>query len=93
MRLFNETVAQQHKIGVAFVHKILKKNKWHLYELHLIQELSEDDFDKYVQFCNLINEMMIKEMINDNPLFLDNIVFSDELTFELTGNVNRYNCR
>jgi len=23
------------------------------------------------------------EMINDDPLFLDNIVFSDEVTFEL----------
>jgi len=33
------------------------------------------------------------EMINDDPLFLDNIVFSNETTFELTGNVNRYNCR
>jgi len=33
------------------------------------------------------------EMINDDFLFLDNIVFSDEATFELTGNVNRHNCR
>jgi len=33
------------------------------------------------------------EMMNNDSLFLDNIVFSDEATFELTGNVNRHNCR
>jgi len=32
-------------------------------------------------------------MINDDPLLLDNIVFFDEAIFELTGNVNRRNCR
>lgn len=30
--------AQQHEIGVASIHKILKSNKWHLYKLHLVQE-------------------------------------------------------
>jgi len=34
-------------------------------QLHLIQKLSEDDFDRSVQFCDLIIEM-----INDDPLFL-----------------------
>jgi len=35
------------------------------------------------------------EMINDDPLFLDNIVFFDEATFDLQliGNINRHNCR
>jgi len=65
-----------------------KKNKWHSYKLHLFQELSEDDFDRFVQFCDLI-----MEMLNNDPLFLDDIVFSDEATFELTGNINRHNCR
>jgi len=58
------------------------------YKLHLIQELCEDDFDRRMQFCDFIMEMM-----NNDSLFLDNIVFSDEATFELTGNVNRHNCR
>jgi len=60
------------------------KKKWHSYKLHLVQELSEDDFDRRVQFCDFI-----MEMINDDTLFLDNIVFS-EATFELTRNVNRH---
>jgi len=39
-------------------------------------------------FCDLI-----MEMINNDSLFHDNLVFSDEATFELTGNVNRHNYR
>jgi len=73
-------VAQQHEIGTASVHKILKKNKWHPYKLHLVQELFEDDFDRHVQFCDFI-----MEVINDDPLSLIILFFSDEATFELTG--------
>jgi len=64
-----------------------KNNKWHSYKLYLVQELSKNDFDRRMQFYNLI-----MKMIND-PLLFDNIVFSDEATFELTGNVNKHNCR
>ncbi|EFN89567.1 hypothetical protein EAI_05934, partial [Harpegnathos saltator] len=53
-----------------------------------VQELSEDDFDRRIEFCDLMMEMIV-----DDPLLLNNIVFSDEATFELTGNGNRYNCR
>jgi len=38
-----------------------------------------------MQFCDLI-----RKMINDDLLFLDNIVFSDEATFELTRNRHNY---
>ncbi|KYN18348.1 hypothetical protein ALC57_09344 [Trachymyrmex cornetzi] len=81
-------VAQEHEIGHASVSKILKLNKWHPYKLHLCQELSEDDFDRRIEFCDLMMEMIV-----DDPLLLNNIVFSDEATFQLTGNVNRHNCR
>ncbi|GAB1865891.1 DUF4817 domain-containing protein [Camponotus japonicus] len=81
-------VAQEHEIGYGSVHKILKLNKWHPYKLYLVQELFEDDFDRRIEFCDLMMEMIV-----DDPLLLNNIVFSDEATFELTGNVNRHNCR
>uniref|UniRef100_A0ABD2VUW7 DUF4817 domain-containing protein n=1 Tax=Trichogramma kaykai TaxID=54128 RepID=A0ABD2VUW7_9HYME len=42
---------------------------------------------KSVQFCE---EMMA--FITQIPRFLKNIVFSDEATFQLNGNVNRQNC-
>lgn len=80
--------AQQHEMGAASVHKILKLNKWHPFKLKLVQELSEDDFDRRVEFCDVM-----MQMISDDPLLLNNIVFSDEATFELSGTVNRHNCR
>jgi len=66
----------------------LKLNKWHPYKFHLCQELSEDDFDRRIEFFDLMIEMIV-----DDALLLNNIVFSDEATFELTRNVNRHNCR
>lgn len=80
--------ALEHDISLGSASKIMKINKWHPYKIHLIQELSEDDFDRRTEFC----ETMMN-MIDDDPLLLGNIVFSDEATFELTGNVNRHNFR
>lgn len=37
------------------------------------------------------NEMLAR--INDNPTFLQNVLFSDEATFHLSGIINRHNCR
>ncbi|KMQ85171.1 transposable element tc3 transposase [Lasius niger] len=83
--IFINRAAQQREIGVASIHKILKSNKWHPYKLHLVQELSEDDFDRRVEFCDLMMEMIV-----DDPQLFNNIVFSDEATFELTGNVHNF---
>ncbi|EFN89279.1 hypothetical protein EAI_01709, partial [Harpegnathos saltator] len=74
-------------IGHSSVSKILKLNKWHPYKLHLVQKLFEDDFDRRIEFCDLMMEMIV-----DDPLLLNNIVFSDETTLELTENINRHNC-
>ena len=56
--------------------------------MSLVQELSEDNFDRRMEFSEIL-----MDMINDNPELLDNTVFSDEATFQLNGNVNRHNCR
>lgn len=52
-----------------------------------MQELNEDDFDRHVEFCELMMEKM-----DEDSNFLPNIVFSDKATFKLNGNVNKYNC-
>ncbi|XP_025267674.1 uncharacterized protein LOC112639065 [Camponotus floridanus] len=70
------------------VHKILKKNEFHPYKIHPVQELSEDDFDRRVEFCE-----DVMQRIDMDPEFATKIVFSDEATFELNGNINRHNCR
>jgi len=68
--------------------KILKQNKFHPYKIHLLQELNEDDFDRCLEFCELM-----MEKIDAEPDFVYNIVFSDEAMFQFNGNVNRHNCR
>lgn len=82
------SAALQHEIDQKSVLKILKVNKFHPYKIKLVQELNDDDPDRRIEFC----ERMM-EMITQDPQFLENIVFSDEATFMLNGNVNRHNCR
>lgn len=80
--------AEEHEIDQKSVYKILKQATFHPYKVHLVQELNEDDFDRRLQFCELM-----MERIDAEPEFLYNIVFSDEATFQIDGNINRHNCR
>jgi len=56
-----------------------------LYKIHIVQELSDDDFDRCIEFCDL----MINRITRD-PQFQNNIAFLDEVTFTLTSEINRY---
>uniref|UniRef100_A0A0L8I0P7 Transposase Tc1-like domain-containing protein n=1 Tax=Octopus bimaculoides TaxID=37653 RepID=A0A0L8I0P7_OCTBM len=57
------------------------------YRPQLIHGLLEDDPDRQLQF----SEIMLKK-IEENPGILDNIVWSDEASFKLSGHINRHNC-
>jgi len=81
-------VTLQHDTDQKSVLKILKNNKFHPYKVHLVQEPNDDDFDRRIEFCELM-----MERIDEDPNFLSNIVFSDEGTFQINDNVNRHNCR
>lgn len=70
------------------VSNLFKKEKLYPYKVHLSQELSENDFDHRVEFCE-----NMQERCNNDPTFSSNIVFSDEATFYLNGSVHRHNCR
>lgn len=78
----------QHDIARGSVHKILKLNKWYPYKISLVHELSEDNFDSWTQFCE-----NMKQMTDDDPFLPHNIVFSDEVTFELNGHGNKDNAK
>jgi hypothetical protein len=75
-------------INRTSIQTILKKNKFHPYKIHLVQELHEDDYDRRLQFCEIMSERA-----GNDPQFLFNICFSDECSFFLNGTVNRHNCR
>ena len=75
-------------ISARSVKRILNENKYHPYKIHLTHQLMEDDADRRNEFC----EQMMQFYSRDNTFF-NRIIFSDEATFHLTGEVNRHNCR
>lgn len=75
-------------ISRTTIRRILKQHKFHPYKIHLVQQLNEDDFDRRLEFC----EIMTARITADQN-FLFNICFSDECTFYLNSTVNRHNCR
>lgn len=81
-------LALNNNVDHSFVVKFFKKEKYHPYKVQLIHELNEDDPDRRLQFCE---ELMLR--CDENPNFLNNILFSDEATFCLNGTVHRHNCR
>lgn len=81
-------VAQEHNVHFTSVRNVLKNNNFKPYKIHLLQELNEDDFDRRMEFC----EIMMRKC-DENRDFLNCLVFSDEASFTLHGHVNRHNCR
>lgn len=73
--------------SISSVWRILHRYKFHPYGVKLSQQLSEADYIKRLDFCELM-----EKKIRD-PNFLRRVCFSDESTFHLTGYVNRHNCR
>jgi hypothetical protein len=66
--------------------RILKVNKYHPYKLRLINKLNEDDPDRRVEFCEIM-----QSKCNEEPDFLKSILFSDECTFYMNSRVCRHN--
>lgn len=66
--------------------RILKVNKFHPFHISLHQQLSENDFQKRLQFC----EWGLRKL-QDDQMFLNKILFTDEATFTNHGQVNCHN--
>lgn len=75
-------------VSRSSISRILKEIKMHPYKLIPTQQLFDDDFDRRTFFCE---QMM--EMLDNNVIQLEHILFSDECTFSLNGHTNRQNCR
>lgn len=81
-------IAAENNASKSSVLRVLKKEKYHPFKVHLVHELNEDDGDRRIEFC----ETMMN-MCHANPQFRNRILFSDEATFCLNGAVNVQNCR
>ena len=80
-------LAMDLNISQKSICNLIRAVKWHPYKIHQLQELSEDDFDRCTQFAETLNDML-----DQNPNIVNKIVFSNEATFGLNGNVNHHNC-
>lgn len=81
-------VARENDVSHSTVLRCVKAEKMHPYKLQHVQELIDGDSDRRLQFC----EQML-HMLNRNVISSADILFSDESTFLLNGEVNRQNCR
>lgn len=71
------------------VHKVLhKKLKLHAYKIQILQELQPNDGVNRYNFA-----VKMLDRISENESFLDDIIFTDEATFHVSGCVNRHNSR
>jgi hypothetical protein len=68
------------------VHKRLRLRA---FKIQLVQKLREND--KTVRRHTFPLEMLLR--LDDDDTFMKHVVFSDEATFDVSGKVNRHNCR
>ncbi len=86
--LSSRRVGAQMEISSSSAWRILRKDLgFKPYHIRLIHKLNEDDFDRRVEFCE-----MLLERVADEPDVIDRILWSDEAIFSLSETVNRHNC-
>lgn len=73
-------------ISATSVFRILRDFKLRPYHVVLHQALSETDFDRRLDYC-----YWLREMCNENPQFLTQVLWTDEATFTSCGRVNLHN--
>jgi len=86
-QISTRVIERQHGIPRSTVNRILKTFKFHPYHINLTQQLGWEDFQRQVRFCNCAGGQ-----IQRNRAFVENLLFSDEATFNNRGQDNRYNC-
>lgn len=56
--------------------KTLKKNELHPYKIQMVHQLTENDLDRRVKFCEIKTQRIVR-----HPKYLYNICFTNERTF------------
>jgi hypothetical protein len=74
--------------SITSIHRILKEAKFHPYRLQLCQKLRPQDCQR-----RLDHALIQIALMEIDPSFLYNLVFSDEAHFHINGVVNRQNFR
>jgi hypothetical protein len=75
-------------IPQATVHKILKvKLHEHAYKIQVVQMLQEEDYHATLDFCT-----QIRSTVTNSHEVLEELMFSDDTTFHISGKVKRHSC-
>lgn len=61
--------------------------KWHPYKICIVQELSQNDMQRRIQFCQWFTQRA------QNVRFMYNIIIGDEAAFHMNGTVSTQNVR
>lgn len=80
-------IQEQSGIPRETARRILKVHRFHPYHITLHQELMPRDFERRLEFCH-----WARESLQNDPNFFRYVMFSDEATFQNTGELNRHNC-
>lgn len=75
------------EISPSSFYRAAKETGFRPFRPYTVINLSDDDFDRRVEFCTTF-----LDMIRQNPRLLDKIIWSDESNFRLNGVINRHNC-
>lgn len=59
--LFTSALARNHGISRKSVQTILHKNKFHPYKVRNHKELSEDDYDRRLEFCEIVTGTILMQ--------------------------------
>lgn len=79
-------LSKELEISRTTIQRILHKEHFRTYIPRLVQKLTEDDYQQRLNFCEI---MLDKYETNVN--IFNNIIWTDEATFNLSGHVNRHN--
>ena len=84
----NSISSASNDLGISYssIQRILKKHKMHNYSFTPVQELFPDDLERRIQFCRTISNK-----IEEEPEFLNKIIWTDEAKFNREGIFNRRN--
>lgn len=87
-RTSTKMLSVQLGISKSSIFRMLKHEKYHCYHFQNHQELRFGDSEKRITFCETLLDMM-----NNDENLINNVLFTDEATFVLSGEVNSQNVR
>ena len=88
-RTSTRRLSQRLGVGQSKVHNVVRKRLGlKPYKLQLLHEIKPIDKPKRFNFA-----VDMLDKIDRDPTFLQNIIFSDECTFRVSGHVNKHNVR